>query len=384
MCSTSQTVNEPSIRSRIKESKSLGRFKLRCACYPMAAPPPPPTDLGLELTSPPTDGVTSLRFGDDSGLLLATSWDAGVRLYDADPRAQTSQMRQHFTAPGPVFDACFAAGGDTAIVSGGLSKSVVRHDLTSGVDDVVGTHGAAVRCVEWDHETGLILSGGWDGRLKCWDARLPTERRCVADIELPGKVYSMSLTGNGSSTRRLVVAMAGRAVHVYTPMGLAMSGKPEQTRESPMGHQSRCVRWLPDGTGFALSSVEGRVAWEYLDQDPVVQEKKYAFKCHRVKDQGVETVHPVHAVAFHPWGTFATGGGDGIVNVWDGAHKKRLYQYPKYATSVAALAFDGDGQKLAVAASYVGERGDVPAPADAVFVRKVEPGEVTPKSGVPK
>ena len=27
----------------------------------------------------------------------------------------------------------------------------------------------------------------------------------------------MSLTGSGSPTRRLVVAMAGRAVHVYTP-----------------------------------------------------------------------------------------------------------------------------------------------------------------------
>ena len=196
-------------------------------------------DLGLELSSPPTDGVTSLRFGGDSGLLLATSWDAGVRLYDADPVSGSSSLRQHFTTPGPVFDACFAAGGDTAIVSGGLSKSVVRHDLTSGADDVVGTHGAAVKCVEWDHETGLILSGGWDGRLKCWDARLPEERRCIADVELPGKVYSMSLTGSGSPTRRLVVAMSGRAVHVYTPMGLTMSGAPEQARESPMGHQSR-------------------------------------------------------------------------------------------------------------------------------------------------
>ena len=89
-------------------------------------------------------------------------------------------------------------------------------------------------------------------------------------------------------------------------------------------------------------------------------------------------------MAFHPWGTFATGGGDGVVNVWDGAHKKRLYQYPKYATSIAALAFNADGDKLAVAASYVGESGDLDAPRDAVYVRKVEPGEVTPKSGVPK
>ena len=57
----------------------------------------PASALGLELSSPPTDGVTGLRFSGDSGLLLASSWDAGVRLYDADPAAGTSALRQHFT-----------------------------------------------------------------------------------------------------------------------------------------------------------------------------------------------------------------------------------------------------------------------------------------------
>ena len=62
-----------------------------------AAPQPPTPSLGLELASPPTDGVTSLRFSGDSGLLLATSWDGGVRLYDADLASETSSLRQHFT-----------------------------------------------------------------------------------------------------------------------------------------------------------------------------------------------------------------------------------------------------------------------------------------------
>jgi WD40 repeat protein len=38
-------------------------------------------------------------------------------------------------------------------------------------------------------------------------------------------------------------------------------------------------------------------------------------------------------------GTFATGGGDGTVSVWDGVNKKRLVQYPQYPTSIASLAF---------------------------------------------
>jgi hypothetical protein len=41
----------------------------------------------------------------------------------------------------------------------------------------------------------------------------------------------------------------------------------------------------------------------------------------------VDVVFPVNAVAYHPgFGTFATGGGDGVVNIWDGNNKKRLSQ----------------------------------------------------------
>jgi cell cycle arrest protein BUB3 len=48
--------------------------------------------------------------------------------------------------------------------------------------------------------------------------------------------------------------------------------------------------------GYALSSIEGRVAVEYLDTDPEVQKKKYAFKCHRIKEGGIEKIYPVNAI----------------------------------------------------------------------------------------
>jgi cell cycle arrest protein BUB3 len=38
---------------------------------------------------------------------------------------------------------------------------------------------------------------------------------------------------------------------------------------------------MPDGQGYATASVEGRIAVEYFDPKPEVQERKYAFKCHR-------------------------------------------------------------------------------------------------------
>jgi cell cycle arrest protein BUB3 len=39
---------------------------------------------------------------------------------------------------------------------------------------------------------------------------------------------------------------------------------------------------------------------EYFDPTPAVQKKTYAFKCHRKTVDGVDTVYPVNAIAFHP------------------------------------------------------------------------------------
>lgn len=65
------------------------------------------------------------------------------------------------------------------------------------------------------------------------------------------------------------------------------------------------LSWLQ---GYVLSSIEGRVAVEYLDPSQEVQKKKYAFKCHRLKEDGIEHVYPVNAISFHSvHNTFATG-----------------------------------------------------------------------------
>ena len=138
--------------------------------------------------------------------------------------------------------------------------------------------------------------------------------------------------------------------------------------------------------GYVLSSIEGRVAVEYLDPSPEVQKKKYAFKCHRVKDQGVggiENIYPVNAVSFHrEHNTFATGGSDGLVNIWDGQNKKRLCQFHRYPTSVASLAFSHDGSVLAIASSYMHEQENAPEniPEDAIYIRSARDGLPLPTS----
>ncbi|KAF9600698.1 hypothetical protein IFM89_011369 [Coptis chinensis] len=296
---------------------------------------------GKELSNPPKDGISNLRFSNHSDHLLVSSWDKSVRLYDAGSNA----MLGEFMHGGPVLDCCFH--DDSSGFSASADNTVRRLIFSSGKEDILGRHDAPVRCIEYSYATGQVITGSWDKTVKCWDPRGASgkERTLVGSHSQPERVYSLSLVGH-----RLVVATAGRNVNVYD---LRNMSQPEQRRESSLKYQTRCVRCYPNGTGFALSSVEGRVAMEFFDLSEAGQAKNY--------------------------GTFATGGCDGYVNVWDGNNKKRLYQYVRYPSSVAALSFSKDGRLLAVASSYTYEEGEKPHEPDAIFVRSVNELEVKPK-----
>jgi cell cycle arrest protein BUB3 len=143
---------------------------------------------------------------------------------------------------------------------------------------------------------GQVITGSWDKTLKCWDPRGASgpEHTLVGTYTQPERVYSISLVGN-----KLVVATAGRHINVYD---LRNMSQPEQRRESSLKYQTRCVRCYPNGTGikfktlifsssssflsniytrvysldvgYALSSVEGRVAMEFFDMSEAAQTKK--------------------------------------------------------------------------------------------------------------
>jgi len=53
-----------------------------------------------------------------------------------------------------------------------------------------------------------------------------------------------------------------------------------------------------------------------------------------------------------------SGGSDGTVSLWDHTAKKRLKQYPKYASAVTSLSFSPSGEKLAIGVSYAWDEGE--------------------------
>eukprot|EP00026_Physarum_polycephalum_P012355 Phypoly_transcript_12653.p1 GENE.Phypoly_transcript_12653~~Phypoly_transcript_12653.p1 ORF type:complete len:338 (+),score=65.48 Phypoly_transcript_12653:25-1014(+) len=318
----------------------------------------------FELAAPPTDGITNVAFCSGTPLLLVSSWDQTVRIYDTQSNTPRTQYR-HKAA---VLDCCFV--DKTRTFSGGMDRCLKMFDVPTGLETIIGDHEKAIKCVVHNPVDNSLYTGSWDYTVKLWD---PRDHKLARVFHQLDRVYTMTLVGY-----KLVVGTAGRHVFIYDIR--AMGVEPEQRRESSLKFQTRCVRGFVDGSGYALSSIEGRVAMEYFDPAQEVQAKKYAFKCHRTTANGVDTVYPVNALAFHPgYGTFASGGADGMVNIWDGNNKKRLCQFHRYDTSIASLAFDSTGQTLAIAVSYTFEEGEKDHPADAVFIRRVTDTEVKPK-----
>lgn len=260
-----------------------------------------------------------------------------------------------------MLDVCWGRD-DKEAFSGGLDCDAQRIDLETGELSTISTHDAPVKSVAYSHEHSLLISASWDSTLHVHDRSDPEDlSSSPTSVSLPSKPFSISL-----SRTKLVVAMASRALHIYDLAALkmlssqasnadatALEVEPWQRRESSLKFMTRAVSCMPDDVGYASSSIEGRVAVEWFDPSPESQARKYAFKCHRqTTPDGADIIYPVNALAFHPvHGTFASGGGDGVVILWDGVAKRRIRQYQKYPSSIAALSFSSDGKHLAIGVS---------------------------------
>uniref|UniRef100_A0A2K6AUJ7 BUB3 mitotic checkpoint protein n=1 Tax=Macaca nemestrina TaxID=9545 RepID=A0A2K6AUJ7_MACNE len=271
----------------------------------------------FKLNQPPEDGISSVKFSPNtSQFLFVSSWDTSVRLYGVP----ANSVRLKYQRTGAVLDCAFYH--PMHAWSGGLDHQLKMHDLNIDQENLVGTHDAPIRCVEYCPEVNVVVTGNWD--------------------QTPEKVYTLSVSGD-----RLIVGTAGH---------LRNMGYVQQRRESSLKYQTRCIRAFPNKQAYVLSSIEGRVAVEYLDPNPEVQKKKY--------------IYPVNAISFHNiHNTLATSSSDGFGSICDPFNK-----------NIASLAFSNDGTMLAITSSYMYEMDDTEHPEDGIFIRQVTDAETKPKS----
>ncbi|PHH66765.1 hypothetical protein CDD81_5897 [Ophiocordyceps australis] len=339
-----------------------------------------------ELSPPPGDAVSALAFAPAaSNKLLVSSWDKNVYLYDISNGPDTAHLTKTYQHRAPVLDVCFGADDDEAFTAG-VDWVANRINLQTGEKTPMSKHEGPVRCVVYSRQHSILVSASWDCSLHIHDLSDPAKEHIK--VQLPHKPHALSV-----SPSKVVVSMAGRILHIYdlnamtalfTSSSKALN--PWQQRESSLRFLTRAVACLPNDTGYATSSIEGRVAVDFFDDSEETQARNYAFKCHRqpAPDGDGDVVYPVNALAFHPvHGTFASGGGDGTVAFWDAVAKRRLKQYQKFPHSVAALAFSSDGRYLAVGVCPGFESGQDEYSGEgqtSIFIRELGENEAKGKS----
>ena len=98
----------------------------------------------FQLKEAPTDGISSLKFSPknsishhEQNLLLVSSWDSQVRLYDIDDNQLKASYKNKSLAA--VLDCCF--GGDSShCFSGGLDNTLYAYDFHAQKETIVGMH----------------------------------------------------------------------------------------------------------------------------------------------------------------------------------------------------------------------------------------------------
>ncbi|KIY52677.1 WD40 repeat-like protein [Fistulina hepatica ATCC 64428] len=302
----------------------------------------------VNVPSLPFDSISQVLFSPTRpDHLLVSSWDTAVRLYQVRQGDGQSEMKTKFDHRAAVLGCAFDK--DPAIgYSGGLDTCVRALDFEQEKSLNLGAHDGAVSSLAYNNEASALITGSWDRSLRLWDVR--ASKPSISSSETPERVYHVATVNH-----MLVVALASRLFSIYD---VRKMDAPIQQRDSSLKYMTRSLACMPDGTGYATASVEGRIAVEYFDPDPAVQEKKYAFKCHRQAVGDTDRVWAVNSLAFHPvYNTFASAGSDGTVSIWDHKVKKRLRQYPKFDAPVASVCFNCDGTRLAVATSYTWDAG---------------------------
>ncbi|KAF9585652.1 hypothetical protein BGW38_001370 [Lunasporangiospora selenospora] len=318
----------------------------------------------------PSDGISDLSFSKTADLLAAASWSNEVRIWEVmgDGSTVAKAMYQH---EGPVMCCQWSTDG-TKLASGGADNAGRVFDVTTMQPSQFAKHDQPIKGLRWiDGSPNIVATGSWDKTIKYWDLRQQTP---VSTVALSDRLYSMDTHGS-----LLVAAMADRSISMYDMSNPAV---PFRTMESPLKLQTRVVSCFSAGGGFAIGSIEGRVAIQYTDTKD--SQGNFSFKCHRDGAPAARdsNVYAINAISFHPiFGTFATAGSDGSFTFWDKDSKQKLKVFNKQDGPISTAAFNRNGSIYAYAVSYDWSRGYSGATSDKNIIKlcPVQEADIKPR-----
>jgi len=306
----------------------------------------------IEVASPPTDTISCLRFSPSANFLIASSWDNSIRCWEIQANG-TSVPKAEQKHTKPILSCCWHADGSKVFTAGGDNEAKIW-DLASNQAVTCAKHDAPIKTVHWIQAPNYscLMTGSWDKTIKFWDTKSPTPIMSMNTIE---KVYCADVV-----FPMAVVSTAQRGILVYQ-----LTDRPQEFKkiDSPLKFQHRCISICKDKkgspNGFALGSVEGRVAMQYIQ--PTDPKDNFTFKCHRsdVSQSGqTQDVFAVNDIAFHPQhGTLATVGSDGKYSFWDKDARTKLKTSESCNQPISSCCFNAEGNIFAYSVGYDWTKG---------------------------
>jgi WD40 repeat protein len=190
-----------------------------------------------------------------------------------------------------------------------------------------------VNCIAWSHDGTRLASCCYDSSIFVWD---PESGDLMDSYTVDrGNIYSVDW--HPVKPDLIAASTSSHGAWIWS------MEDPQPQRVDTERMQSRCIRWSPEGTRFAVCRDDGLVTIH----DSETTELQVSLNNH---------LGQVFCVDWHPSGNrLATASEDGTVRIWDAATGTQTISFERFGGSVACVAWSHNGQSLAVG----GERGIV-------------------------
>ena len=266
------------------------------------------------------DWVRSVSFSSDGGTLASGSDDGTIKLWDVATRQNIATLEGHAAQ---VRSVSFSPDGTLA--SGMIDGTVKLWDVEArqNIATLEG-HTKGISSVSFSSDGGILASGSWDGTVKLWDV---ATRESTTTLWHAAQVGSVSFSPDG---RTLASGMIDGTVKLWDVTT-------RQIIDTLSGHTDgiSSVSFSPDGGTLASGSYDNTIKlWDVATRQNIA-----TLEGHRAG---------VNSVSFSPdGGTLASAGSyDGTVKLWDVATRVNFITL-WHTGAVISVSFSLDGRTFA-------------------------------------
>ena len=336
-------------------------------------------DADVQLPECPTGIISSVRWTPANCVNLmvgATSWDKSVRVWGVQTQiggnglvsaAQASPIGIQ-NSEMPILSCDFAK--DARAFYGGCDRMGMMWDLQTGQTQQVAAHDAPICCVRYQEDGAaapMLVTSGWDGKVRFWDLRQSTPAK---EEQFGAPVHDMDLT-----TAPLATFLCGRKAVIYHLQNMTKSHEVEPIAKA--SYAMRRVANLKNQSAVFACTVDGRI----VNLPVSAQQQPDQFKAHGGHDNVNPKLFDAYQMNFicaHPTNqTLITGASDGLIRCFDIKARGRFYEFParrhnNVPIPVSAGDLSADGLMLAYAVSYdwsLGKDGYNPQAPQGIFLK---------------